>query len=194
MIANGGPGGNSPSADAARERGPGAQLDAKEARRQQIESGERPRLVSSLRLRCCCSRVHLLADAMGAATSPFTEYKIITPPTWVGLQNFEDLLDDPVFFISLSEFAAVSARSCRRSSSARSVLAVLVNNSLPGIKAFTRRVLPAGRHVGIGASASCGGGCTTSRASINAVLQWLALDQLRRSGWLERRSSGDFFA
>jgi putative chitobiose transport system permease protein len=65
----------------------------------------------------------------------FTEYKIITPPTWVGLQNFEDLLDDPVFYISIrnSLLYLLIVPAIQLGAIA---LAVLVNNSLPGIKLF----------------------------------------------------------
>lgn len=65
----------------------------------------------------------------------FTEYKIITPPAWVGLANFEDLFEDPVFFISLRNsltyLLVVPAIQL-----AAIGLAVLVDNRLPGIKLF----------------------------------------------------------
>jgi putative chitobiose transport system permease protein len=65
----------------------------------------------------------------------FTEYNFLTPPKWVGLANFEDLLDDPVFFISLknSLLYLLIVPAIQLGAIA---LAVLVNNSLPGIKAF----------------------------------------------------------
>lgn len=31
----------------------------------------------------------------------FTEFRVLTPPTWVGLENFRDLVGDPVFWNSL---------------------------------------------------------------------------------------------
>jgi putative chitobiose transport system permease protein len=65
----------------------------------------------------------------------FTEYNFLTPPKWAGLANFEDLLDDPVFFISLknSLLYLLIVPAIQLGAIA---LAVLVNNSLPGIKAF----------------------------------------------------------
>jgi len=66
---------------------------------------------------------------------PFTEYNFLTPPKWVGLANFEDLLDDPVFFISIknSLLYLLVVPAIQLGAIA---LAVLVNNSLPGIKVF----------------------------------------------------------
>jgi putative chitobiose transport system permease protein len=65
----------------------------------------------------------------------FTEYNFLTPPKWVGLANFEDLLDDPVFFISLKN-SLLYLLIVPAIQLGAIVLAVLVNNSLPGIKAF----------------------------------------------------------
>jgi putative chitobiose transport system permease protein len=65
----------------------------------------------------------------------FTEYNFLTPPKWVGLANFEDLAADPVFWISMRNsllylliVPAIQVGAI--------VLAVLVNNSLPGIRLF----------------------------------------------------------
>jgi len=111
----------------------------------------------------------------------FTEYDFLTPPRWVGLANFEDLLDDPVFFISMRnsllyllivpaiQFGAI-------------VLAVLVNNALPGIRAFRAAfympVVTSVSVVGI-----MWGWMYNEQGLINAVLQWLHLinDPI---GWL----------
>jgi putative chitobiose transport system permease protein len=65
----------------------------------------------------------------------FTEYNFLTPPKWVGLANFEDLLDDPVFFISVRN-SLLYLLIVPAIQLGAIVLAVLVNNSLPGIKAF----------------------------------------------------------
>ena len=111
----------------------------------------------------------------------FTEYKIITPPTWVGLQNFEDLLDDPVFYISIrnSLLYLLIVPAIQLGAIA---LAVLVNNSLPGIKlfraAFYMPVVTSVSVVGI-----MWGWMYNEQGLINAVLQWLHLinDPI---GWL----------
>jgi len=65
----------------------------------------------------------------------FTEYNFLTPPRWVGLANFEDLLQDSVFYISIrnSLLYLLIVPAIQLGAIA---LAVLVNNSLPGIKLF----------------------------------------------------------
>jgi putative chitobiose transport system permease protein len=65
----------------------------------------------------------------------FTEYNFLTPPRWVGLANFEDLLDDPVFFISLKN-SLLYLLIVPAIQLGAIVLAILVNNALPGIKVF----------------------------------------------------------
>ena len=65
----------------------------------------------------------------------FTEYKIITPPTWVGLANFEDLLEDPVFLISMRN-SLVYLLVVPAIQLGAIALAVLVDNRLPGIRLF----------------------------------------------------------
>jgi putative chitobiose transport system permease protein len=101
----------------------------------------------------------------------FTEYKIITPPTWVGLQNFEDLLDDPVFFISLKN-SLLYLLIVPAIQLGAIVLAVLVNNSLPGIKAFRAAFyLPVVTSVSV--VGIMWGWMYNEQGLINAVLQWL---------------------
>jgi putative chitobiose transport system permease protein len=65
----------------------------------------------------------------------FTEYNFLAPPKWTGLANFEDLAADPVFWTSMRNsllylliVPAIQVGAI--------VLAVLVNNSLPGIRLF----------------------------------------------------------
>src|SRR5439155_24629266 len=65
----------------------------------------------------------------------FTEYNFLTPPKWVGFENFEDLLEDPVFFISIKN-SLLYLLIVPAIQLGAIVLAVLVNNSLPGIKVF----------------------------------------------------------
>ena len=42
-----------------------------------------------------------LLPLLGAFYISFTEWKIVTPPIWVGLQNYKDLLADEIFLKSL---------------------------------------------------------------------------------------------
>lgn len=111
----------------------------------------------------------------------FTEYKVITPPRWVGLKNFEALMEDPVFFISLKNsllylLIVPAIQICAI------VLAVLVNNSLPGIKyfraAFYMPVVTSVSVVGL-----MWGWMYNEQGLINGVMQWLrVIDE--PIGWL----------
>jgi putative chitobiose transport system permease protein len=111
----------------------------------------------------------------------FTEYNFLTPPKWVGLANFEDLLDDPVFFISLKN-SLLYLLIVPAIQLGAIVLAVLVNNALPGIKlfraAFYVPVVTSVSVVGI-----MWGWMYNEQGLINAVLQWLHIinDPI---GWL----------
>jgi putative chitobiose transport system permease protein len=65
----------------------------------------------------------------------FTEYNFLAPPRFVGLANFEDLLQDPVFYISLRN-SLLYLLIVPAIQLGAILLAVLVNNSLPGIRLF----------------------------------------------------------
>ncbi len=111
----------------------------------------------------------------------FTEYKIITPPTWVGLQNFEDLFEDPVFFVSLKN-SLLYLLIVPAIQLGAIVLAVLVNNSLPGIRlfraAFYMPVVTSVSVVGI-----MWGWMYNEQGLVNAVLQALRVIN-EPIGWL----------
>jgi putative chitobiose transport system permease protein len=111
----------------------------------------------------------------------FTEYKIITPPTWVGLRNFEDLLDDPVFFISLRN-SVVYLLIVPAIQLAAIALAVLVNNSLPGIRVF-RAVFYMPVVTSVSVVGIMWGWMYSDQGLINAVLQWMHLID-EPIGWL----------
>src|SRR6478752_8144438 len=111
----------------------------------------------------------------------FTEYNFLTPPRFVGLANFEDLIEDPVFFISLKN-SLLYLLIVPAIQLGAVILAVLVNNTLPGIKlfraAFYVPVVTSVSVVGI-----MWGWMYNEQGLINAVLQWLHLisDPI---GWL----------
>jgi putative chitobiose transport system permease protein len=111
----------------------------------------------------------------------FTEYKIITPPTWVGLRNFEDLLDDPVFFISLRN-SLVYLLIVPAIQLAALALAVLVNNRLPGIRLF-RAVFYMPVVTSVSVVGIMWGWMYSDQGLINAVLQWMRLID-EPIGWL----------
>jgi putative chitobiose transport system permease protein len=65
----------------------------------------------------------------------FTDYNIVTPPVWVGLRNYEQLLQDEVFWQALKNsflyllVTPILIFLCI-------ILAIIVNRKLPGINAF----------------------------------------------------------
>ena len=65
----------------------------------------------------------------------FTEYNFLAPPRFVGLANFEDLTSDPVFWISIRN-SVLYLLIVPAIQLGAIVLAVLVDNALPGIRFF----------------------------------------------------------
>lgn len=65
----------------------------------------------------------------------FTDYNIVTPPVWVGLRNYEQLIKDEVFWQALKNsfiyllVTPILIFLCI-------ILAIIVNRKLPGINAF----------------------------------------------------------
>lgn len=111
----------------------------------------------------------------------FTEYNFLTPPKWVGLANFEDLFADPVFFISMknSLLYLLIVPAIQLGAIA---LAVLVNNGLPGIRAFRAAFyLPVVTSVSV--VGIMWGWMYNEQGLINAVLQWLHVIS-EPIGWL----------
>ncbi len=65
----------------------------------------------------------------------FTKYNIATPPVWVGLSNYETLLTDEIFWLSLRHsftYLLVTPVVIVLSM----ILAIVVNRKIPGINAF----------------------------------------------------------
>src|SRR5512141_78559 len=64
----------------------------------------------------------------------FTKYNISTPPEWIGLSNYQTLLTDDIFWTALQHsftyllVTPVLIVLC-------TILAIVVNRSLPGINA-----------------------------------------------------------
>ncbi|MDN3576793.1 sugar ABC transporter permease [Chitinimonas viridis] len=65
----------------------------------------------------------------------FTQYNLIDAPVWVGLENFRELFDDELFIGSLKN-SALYLIVVPVIQVLAILLAVLVNNNLPGIKFF----------------------------------------------------------
>lgn len=65
----------------------------------------------------------------------FTDYTIVTPPVWVGLRNYQQLLHDDVFWLALKNsfiYLLVTPTLIFLCI----ILAIIVNRKLPGINAF----------------------------------------------------------
>ena len=65
----------------------------------------------------------------------FTDYTIVTPPVWVGLKNYQQLVQDPVFWQALQHsllYLLVTPTLIFLSI----LLAIVVNRQLPGINLF----------------------------------------------------------
>jgi len=65
----------------------------------------------------------------------FTKYNLIDAPVWVGLENFRDLFSEELFTVSLKN-SALYLLVVPVIQVLAILLAVLVNNQLPGIKLF----------------------------------------------------------
>jgi len=65
----------------------------------------------------------------------FTEYNIVTPPVWVGLRNYQQLLQDDIFWKAMGHsFTYLLVTPIIICLSI--LLAIVVNRKLPGIHAF----------------------------------------------------------
>jgi putative chitobiose transport system permease protein len=79
--------------------------------------------------------VFLLYPIFAVAYYSFTEYNIITPPVWIGLENYRDLAKDTVFLQAIGRsliYLLVTPALIFLSI----LLAIVVNRKLPGINAF----------------------------------------------------------
>ena len=65
----------------------------------------------------------------------FTQYNIVTPPVWVGLRNYQQLLQDDIFWLALQHsFVYLLVTPILIILSI--LLAIVVNRKVPGIEAF----------------------------------------------------------
>lgn len=65
----------------------------------------------------------------------FTQYNIVTPPVWVGLRNYQQLLQDDIFWLSVKHsFVYLLVTPILIVLSI--LLAIVVNRKAPGISAF----------------------------------------------------------
>jgi len=79
--------------------------------------------------------VFILYPIIAVVYYSFTDYSIVTPPVWVGLRNFQQLLHDDVFWLALRNsfiYLLVTPTLIFLCI----ILAIIVNRKLPGINAF----------------------------------------------------------
>ncbi len=79
--------------------------------------------------------VFILYPTLAVVYYSFTEYNIVRPPEWVGLQNYERLWKDPIFWKALSNsflYLIVTPTLIVLSIA----LAIVVNRPLPGVNVF----------------------------------------------------------
>lgn len=74
----------------------------------------------------------------------FTEWDILTPPKWVGIQNYRDIFKDPLFYKSLKVTLTYTVFSVPINVILSLLVALLLNNNVKNIKIFrTIYYLPA---------------------------------------------------
>jgi putative chitobiose transport system permease protein len=79
--------------------------------------------------------VFLLYPILAVVAYSFTDYNIVTPPEFVGLRNYQQLVKDPIFWQALQHsfiYLLVTPTLIVLSV----LLAIVVNRKLPGIQAF----------------------------------------------------------
>ena len=79
--------------------------------------------------------VFVLYPILGVAYFSFTDYDIVTPPKWIGLQNFRQLAQDPIFGLALRN-SLVYLIATPTLIVLSILLAIIVNRDLPGIHVF----------------------------------------------------------
>jgi multiple sugar transport system permease protein len=73
---------------------------------------------------------------IASAVISFMEWEILTPPTWVGLGNFQQMFSDPLFFESLYNTAFYTLLGVPLYLIASLVMALLLNLPLRGISVY----------------------------------------------------------
>lgn len=79
--------------------------------------------------------VFLIYPILAVVYYSFTDYSISTPPVWIGIENYQRLFKDPVFWLALKHsfiYLIVTPVLVVLSVT----LAIIVNRKLPGISAF----------------------------------------------------------
>jgi multiple sugar transport system permease protein len=80
--------------------------------------------------------VFLLLPAVLALVLSFTKYDILTPVEWIGFANYERMLRDPLFGISLRNVTSYTLIFVPLMITGSLLLALALNRNVPGIKIF----------------------------------------------------------
>lgn len=79
--------------------------------------------------------VFILYPMVAVVYYSFTEYNIVTPPQWAGIQNYRKLVQDPIFWLALKN-SLIYLIATPTLIVLSVMLAIIVNRSLPGIQVF----------------------------------------------------------
>jgi putative chitobiose transport system permease protein len=79
--------------------------------------------------------VFVLYPIVAVVYYSFTDYNIISPPVWIGLKNYQQLIQDPIFWLAL-EHSFIYLLVTPILIVLAILLAIVVNRQLPGINFF----------------------------------------------------------
>jgi multiple sugar transport system permease protein len=80
--------------------------------------------------------VFVLGPTLASFASSFTRWDLLSPPRFVGLRNYERMLEDPLFWQSLRVTALYTLLYVPTELAGGLALAVLMNQRVPGIALF----------------------------------------------------------
>lgn len=79
--------------------------------------------------------VFILYPMVAVVYYSFTDYNIVTPPQWAGIQNYRKLVQDPIFWLALKN-SLIYLIATPTLIILSVMLAIIVNRKLPGIQVF----------------------------------------------------------
>lgn len=79
--------------------------------------------------------VFILYPMVAVVYYSFTDYNIVTPPQWAGIQNYRQLVQDPIFWLALKN-SLIYLIATPTLIVLSVMLAIIVNRKLPGIQVF----------------------------------------------------------
>jgi putative chitobiose transport system permease protein len=79
--------------------------------------------------------VFVLYPMVAVVYYSFTDYNIVTPPQWAGFQNYQELVQDPIFWLALKN-SLIYLIATPTLIVLSIIVAIIVNRNLPGIQVF----------------------------------------------------------